>query len=380
MMLFVLLRSLQYAGPGLVISDFDCFYIVARLFADGRIVDAYDLALFTKAQAGLLGGLRSFAWTYPPPFNMVIAPLAWMPRALGFLIFMGLTLSGFLFIVRQLAGQWLAPAYMLLLMPVFNIVAAGQNGFLTGLLASVAMLAMLHNKRWAGVPLGLMIIKPHLAIGLATYVVARRDWRTFWTAAATVVASLLVATLVQGVEIWPAFFNGVRAASGLLPAGYFPFYRMVSSYATVRSLGFGHGAATAVQMVVAVLALAAIIWSGIRLPTRWGLALAGVATMLISPYVFDYDIMVAAAGLALLLPDFVGLARPSVRSVIYGGFVVAAGNGVINEMLGPTRALPPSEHPFALAGVVMIGVFVLLGHALWRGLANQQNGKTSEAQ
>jgi hypothetical protein len=380
MTMLVLFRALQYAGLGPILSDFDSFYVVARLLADGRLVDAYDLGLFAKAQAVLLGSTHNLAWTYPPPFNLVIAPLAWVARPVAFLFFMGGSLAALLLVVRRLAGNWFAPALVLMLVPAFNITAMGQNGFLTGMLAGLALLGMLNGRRWAGVPLGLLIIKPHLAVGLAVYVVARRDWQTFRTAAATVALTLLVSTLLLGVDIWPAFFTGLRTTGALLASGYFPYYRMVSVYSTLLTLGMAPAIALAAHAVAAILLLLAIGWAAPRLSVRHGLALAGTATLLISPYAYDYDLMIAAAALALLMPDLAGLMGPGRRSALYAGFIFAAGYGIFNEIISPGANPTVLDAPPALASLGLLTVVALILAAVRRDLADPKAGKIAQAQ
>ena len=127
----------------------------------------------------------------------------------------------------------------LLLAPLFVItLRCGQNGFLIGALVAAAAIGLSKGHASAGVPLGLMVLKPHLAIALALHVLLARRWKVALVALAVVAGSSLVAALALGPAIWMDFLGAVGEASAFLAAGLYPFYRMVSVYAAARSLGF----------------------------------------------------------------------------------------------------------------------------------------------
>ena len=61
----------------------------------------------------------------------------------------------------------------------------------------------------AGIPLGLMVIKPHLAAGIGVLTLISRRWRVALLAAAIIAASSLLATFAFGPDIWTSFRAGV---------------------------------------------------------------------------------------------------------------------------------------------------------------------------
>ena len=66
-------------------------------------------------------------------------------------------------------------------------IRCGQNGFLTGALIGLGLFYLRKGSSLAGLPLGLMVIKPHLAVAFAVYAIATRRWKT-----ATVASRLLL--------------------------------------------------------------------------------------------------------------------------------------------------------------------------------------------
>lgn len=348
-------------GPG-PLSDFDMFHASADAILAGDAVRIYDEAWYRALQQQLYGQDLGGIWTYPPPYDALIAPLGLLPRPAAMLLFTIATLLAYLLMLRRLAGPWLGIALLLLAPLMMSVVIMGQNGLLTGALAGLAAIGLIEQRRWAGVPLGLMVIKPHMAAGLALNVLVARDWRTVLTAALTVALALAAATLALGTAIWPAFLAGVAHTSERLAGDGFPLYRMVSVYAAARTLGAAPGAATAVQAVMAVLAIAAIVMAQRRLPLRQALGIACIAGLMISPYAFDYDLPVAGVGLVLLLPTLAKTGRPAELLLAYAAFLVAVSWG---------GRVPhgPGLSPVAAGGLAMPVLLALVTRMVWRGQA-----------
>jgi hypothetical protein len=346
-------------GPG-PLSDFDLFYGSARAIVAGDAARLYDEAWFNAWQQRLFGGGIGGIWTYPPPYVALIAPLALVPRPLAMLLFTMGTLVAYLLVVRRLAGAWLGLTLLLLTPLLMSVVILGQNGLLTGTLTGLAVIGLTEQRRWAGVPLGLMIIKPHLAAGLAVNRLVARDGATVLTAALTVALAAAAATLALGSGIWPAFLAAVAHTSARLAGDGFPLYRMVSVYTAARTLGAAPAVATAAQGVMAVLALAAIVVAQRRLPLRQGLGIACLAGLMISPYAFDYDLPVAGIGLVLLLPALARHGRLAELLLAYAAFLLAA-------CWGSTVNHGPGLSPLAAGGLAMPVLLALVSRILWRG-------------
>lgn len=357
------------ANAGLA-TDFDVFHLGARAILAGDLERLYDFAWFKDFQRATFGREFNAPFSYPPTFALAIAPFGLVARGAAFILFIGLTLAGFLRVLPRLGRESLPAALSLLLLPIFGVVIFGQNGLLTGALAGLACLGLAGRRRWAGVPIGLLIIKPHLAIGFAVYVIVNRDWRSFLTAGAVAGGVAALSALIFGLAAWQGFFTAAANAGRLLPTGFFPFYRMVSVYAAVRSWGAPATLATLAQVASAVLALAAIIIAQRRLPPRQAVGITAIATLLFSPYAYDYDLLIAGSGLALLLPDLLARGSPAARSTLYGLFLFAAGYGLaLRTWLGEAPRAP-ADLPIALAAVGLVGCLAMV----WRVLQQPESG------
>jgi hypothetical protein len=173
----------------------------------------------------------------------------------------------------------------------------GQNGFLTAAIIGLFALLWLRDggRTRAGVPLGLLVIKPHLGIGLGVLVLVSGQWRLLATAFATVALFCLLSLAAFGPEAWTAFLAATRFAGESMEKGLYPLFRMTSAYALGFSFGLPSGAALA---LVAVVATVRGHW-----PPRRQMGVALFATLAISPYNYDYDMAVLGLALAVLAPD-----------------------------------------------------------------------------
>jgi hypothetical protein len=241
---------------------------------------------------------------------------------------------------------------------------------LTGTLIGLACIGFLRRRSAAGLPLGLMVIKPHLAAGFALYALAAGRWRTAMVAVLTVVVASALATTFLGASVWAAFLHGMGEARALLETGSYPLFRLVSVYAALRSAGASATVALSGQAVVALLALTALSLSvRRRLPLRQQLGFAVFGCLLITPYAYDYDLPIFGIGLALLLPDLSRLGSWREQAAVFGLSFFTSGWGLVKT--GTIDALGISREEVAsVAGVTLLGLFVLVCRILARDLGD----------
>lgn len=298
-----------YLGSAPNLVDFDAFYVVGIMAQEGRIAEAYHLPHLVEAYRTHAGLDSQMPWTYPPQFDLIVALLPALPRGLSYLVFTGLSFLAFLWVLHRLAGVYL-PAVLAATLPILYIqLACGQNGFLTAAILGWMALWVTEGRRGAGLALGLMVIKPHMGIGLGLWALVRGEWRLLAQAVGVTLASGLLATLVFGPAVWGAFRGGVAEAAGFLETGLYPFFRMTSLYAGLHRLGVDPGLAMAAQITLALVAVSAVIWFARRAPLRHALAMACAGTLLLSPYTYDYDLTLLAVAFALVARDLFARAR-----------------------------------------------------------------------
>lgn len=357
------LSGLRLHNQSRDLIDFEGFYLAGQLVWRGAIGEAYHFITMFQLQKTLSGNETFQPWTYPPQFDLLVAPLALLPVGLAYGLFMIATLAAYLATLKRIAAENFVPVLILLTPIIVITIGCGQNGFLTGTLIGLACLGLQARTSWAGVPLGLMIIKPHLAVAFAVYTLVGRRWGTALVAAATVAATSALATILLGPAVWTAFLDGVKEARVFLDRGFYPFFRMVSIYAVVHSLGFSGLVASAAQVLSAIGALGAVVLASQQFSPRRALGVTAIATLLISPYEYDYDLMTLGIGLGLLLPDFARFGTDRERLTLYlvapfiGMFSIV--QTLYSAAFRPHKVLGGDADLLSLGGLALITSLIL---------------------
>jgi len=340
-------QLLPTLGARNTLVDFDAFYIVGQLFWDGRIADAYDVTVMAQIQNALVGHNGFMPWTYPPQFDLITLTLPALPRGVAYAVFTGLTLAAYLAVLARLAGPALLWVLIALAPALYVTLTIGQNAFLTGALMGLFCVLSLRGASMAGLPLGLLVIKPHLGFGLAAHALAKGRWAVIgWALAVTVMSSALAAWAFGG-DIWAAFLAGAEQAGAALRTDFYPIYRMTSIYAALHSLGTPPSVAIWAQGALGLLACVLIILAVRRgLPQHQTLAMACFTAALVSPYLYDYDMVVIGIALALIAADLRARTGALDRVLLLGLFWVAGGLGMIHALL---HAAEPWEVRAAIA-------------------------------
>ena len=185
----------------------------------------------------------------------------------------------------------------------------GHNGFLTAALIAGA-LVQLDRRPWlAGMLIGLLAYKPQFGLLIPLVLAVSGRWRVFISAALTVAALAIAVTLAFGGDVWTAFLASTKfTRSVVLEQGGTGWYKIQSVFSLVRMWGGGIPLAYAVQGAVSLTVAGALVWLW-RARKSFALKAAAllIGTVLATPYVLDYDLMLLAPAIAFLAAD--GAAR-----------------------------------------------------------------------
>lgn len=287
--------------------DFITFWSAARLAVAGQPTAAFDPAAIAAVQHGAVPGMGDalFLWHYPPMFLLLVLPLGLLPYPAALAVFSGAVVALWAGLVRALFEDrraWLVAAAT----PagLVNFVD-GQNGFLTAGLAGFALALLDRRPRLAGVLIGLLAIKPHLAALFPVALIAGRRWQTVASAALTAIVFTGVGVAAFGTPTALAFLHDLPSVGDVVDRAGLPWGQMPSPYVLMLSL---HAPVVAAALVQAVAALAAAIcvwhaWRRDAAPFEAQAAALLVGSLLVSPYLFTYDwtwLAVALAYLAIL--------------------------------------------------------------------------------
>jgi Glycosyltransferase family 87 len=282
--------------------DFITFWGASHLGLTGHPADAYDIRLISDAEKIAVPRLNSlFVWYYPPAFYLVILPLAFLPYLVAYLSFILATLACYVVLLYRVVRNKTAWCYLAAFSGLWMNFFHGQNAFLTASLAGAALMCLPRRPILAGVLVGLLAIKPHLALLFPVALIAIGAWSTLITAAVTAILFTAIGTAVLGVGTLKACVASLGFARHFLETGLLPWAKMPTVFAFGRLLGLPVAGAYAVHAVVAVGATL-VVWRVWRHCQDWQLRGAALmtATFLISPYLFDYDLAWLAFPIAWL--------------------------------------------------------------------------------
>lgn len=285
------------------VFDFESLYLTGELALQGRLACAYEVACMSAQETARFGSVFFNHVAVPPPYALLLAVLALAPAYIAYAVFAGLSFFAYLLTLRAIAGEDTKTILLLFFPTILDTLMTGQSGLLTSALIAGACIWLVRGDARAGIPMGLMLIKPHVALTIATTAVCYRAWRTAVVAIATVAALLVVCAAFFGFGVWPAFLHGLQATGRELLQGRWSPTIMVSVYQTAANSGVSLENAHQIQLAVslAVIGCVYLMSRRARLADTAGFAL--VSATLMSPYFFYYDFLLASIGVALLLPS-----------------------------------------------------------------------------
>ena len=187
-------------------------------------------------------------------------------------------------------------------MAFFNALV-GQNGFLTAALIGGALYLIPIRPVLAGICLGLLTYKPQYGLLFPIALIAAGHWRVFVSASVTAIAMVFVSWLAFGTESWLAFFHWMpRFSQAFLTEGKATWWKLQSIFSMVRYFGGTEQLAWAFQWVLtaSVAVVLALMWRS-RVPYTLKAAALAAGTLLTTPYLFMYDMMVLAIAVAFLV-------------------------------------------------------------------------------
>ncbi|MEL6378003.1 MAG: glycosyltransferase family 87 protein, partial [Pseudomonadota bacterium] len=335
-------------------TDFSSFYTAGQLALEGRPADAYQPSEQAKIQLALFEAdeIPFYVWHYPPLFLVVAAGLAMLPYALSWFAWASVTLVSYIAVVQRLFRKDTVILAAIGFPAVLINFLHGQNGFVIAALFAGALLCLRSKPLLAGVLIGLMAFKPQFGVLIPIALFAGGFYRTFAMATLTVVLTCAATVLLFGEHTWFAFFESTQATRDqVLESGGAGWHKMQSLFSAVRMWGGSILIAYIAQAVLIVSVTLATIWIW-RSKIDYELKAASlmVGALLVSPYVYDYD-------LVLLAPAALFLIRHSLRS----GFAPYEQFGLAFVWLVPILARPSALVLFVpLAFLSMLWLFALL--------------------
>ncbi|HTU10109.1 MAG TPA: glycosyltransferase family 87 protein [Allosphingosinicella sp.] len=319
------LMATRFGGDGSIADvalwgrDFVNVYTSGALTHAGRLDILYDVPAYQAYQLQLFdAALVSHNYSYPPVTLFYTWAFALLPYWAALILWLAGTGALFWWAARPYLREVRLPGWVALAAPACLVnLWAGHYGFLIGALWLGAWTLLPRRPVLAGMLIGCLVVKPHLAILVPLVLLVRRDWVAFGAAAATSIGLVLLSVLLFGPEIWLTYLGdtALRQAEMVDDVGAFFLTMMPTVAPALSSLGASTVLALLVQGAVALWAVTLLVRHLPKDSRAAGLATA-TATFLVLPYAFAYDMTVV--GLAgLLLFRRAVMAPPGPYHVLY---------------------------------------------------------------
>lgn len=295
--LFVLcgFTAFHFAYSGTIAPDFVSYWAAGRMTFEGHPALAYDIAAHRSIEQRIFPTVGYLPFVYPPSFLLVLLPFGMAPFSIAFVAWIAITAALYIVSIRRMIETRFALAQAA---AAANFIV-GQNGFLTCAIFIRGTALLKSKPLLGGAVLGLLSLKPQLALLLPVALIAGREWRAVFGG---ILCSLLLwalGLLLLGVGPYQGFLSMIGHFSHWLGAGRWRWGEIASVYAMLRFFGVQQAFALAIHVT---LALVAAVVTGYAWATRSDrrIPILAASTLLASPYVFTYDALLLVMPMACL--------------------------------------------------------------------------------
>jgi alpha-1,2-mannosyltransferase len=343
-------------------TEFRMFWTGSYMALHGELSDIYNNSKFEAVETRLAGTEKGHVWLYPPPFLLMVLPLSLLPFLASLGIWLAVTLSCYLLILRRICPQPHVILWMVFFPGIVINFMVGHNGFLSGTLVGGGLLFINSSPILAGILFGLFFYKPQLGILIPLALLAGRRWNILGITAISAAGIGIASALIFGPDTWLEFLRNLPIAAKLTDSPRF-WDRMPTIYAAARAAGNGTLIAWTLQgiMMLGVMAGVYWVWSGkASAASRASILILGI--LLVTRYAFIYDYAILAIPLAWLWQEgqttgWLSLEKPL---LLYGWVMPAISSLMLTTVNWPLSVL-------MLPTTIALFILVLRRHYVERG-------------
>ena len=296
-------HHLIFESGACVGGDFVNLYAASIAALKGDPASVYDIHRQHLQEVAVMAGKDSgvLGFHYPPMFLLIVLPLSTLPFVASWVVFEAVTLAGYLAVLRRIApvplGLWLAITFPAV---IINFMC-GQNGFLTTALIGGGLLLLDRCPLLAGLLFGLMAYKPQFAILIPLALIVARLWRALIATAISTILFAAASLAVFGAPAWRAFAGSIAFTQKIvlervrsISPPWKPFLGQSGCGWKRQCCVCVSGGGCDIRGVCGGLGLAA------GRPFALKGATLAVGSLMVSPYVLQYDLVLLALPIAWL--------------------------------------------------------------------------------
>ncbi len=288
----------------LIGRDFVNSWMGARAALGGDPAAWFDFQTYNGALRALFGAdFPEHNWSYPPHLLLFTWPLAFLSYLPAYAVWCALGFAVYFLVVAR-GEKRIGRLVMLAAAPAVLVnIFAGQNGFFSAALMIGALTLMDRRPVLSGVLFALLTLKPQLGLLVPLMLALTGRWRCL--AAAIVATLVLVAAtaLAFGPQVWIDYVKVAMPMQQIVlthGSGIFPAM-MPTAFMNARIAHLPLEWCWTIQAIVSAAAIAVVAWTFWKPRDRvLSLALFVTASFLVTPYAFNYDMVVFGWVVAML--------------------------------------------------------------------------------
>lgn len=286
-------------------TDFMKVYSAGQLVAEGYPEGAYDPDKHHVAQRRIISNTGYYAWHYPPMYLFVARFLAAFDYMVALAIFIIPTFLFYLWALFRLVKRRETLLIAAAFPGVLVCAGHGQNGFLIAGLFAMLFVELEKRPVLAGSLLGIATLKPHLGLFFPLGLGVAKKGEVLMGAVMTAILIGTFSSVVFGLDTWRAFFDHTfgYTLDIILEDGAVGWFKVQSAFAAFGRIGAPSLFSYVVQGLATLFAGAVVIdlWRREEAPLELKGAAVVIGSMLGAPYFLDYDLVLLAVPIALIV-------------------------------------------------------------------------------
>jgi len=324
-------------------QDFVPFWAAGHLVRDGLAAGPYIPAMLNAAEKTVYPPGVFGPFLYPPPFLIFCLFFSGLPFFWALAAYTCVGGAAYATAMYRATGScWIVFAALAIPAMLINL-TIGQDGMLMAAALGGGLTLMDRRPRTAGLILGLMVVKPHLALAVSVALMLSRRWTVLGFAILSSIGLIVLSFAFFGWNCWHAFLLGTKYARYVLEQGATsPANKFQSVFAVARLLGCSVNLAYGLQMACAAGAFGLLVAAEFRgVSDGVERSLIVLVSLLVTPYLMPYDLILVAFPLGWLLTKWTRTGFPR-----YGKLVLIL--GYLTTVLPLVEAAPPDLFVFGL--------------------------------
>jgi len=313
-------HGLELATPGLLdrsgrlkASDYSRLYVTGAIAHEGRwgmLFDANTHLAVAKARVHPQLEMEGLHPNYGPTAAWLLGPFSRLSFLRSWLAFTIVSTTLYLLAILALVDttpalarwRWLVLLGALASPALFTAMRYGQLSAVTAAVFAVTAAAGRRGRPWiAGFCLGLASYKPNLIVPALTIWLLAREWRLLGGLVGGAIAHVGVGVIVAGPSVTVEWIHvlATLARDPNLIQGFPGEVHSLRGFWRLLGLQGAALGALALLTSLAVVVVAVRIWRAGSTSARWAGLTA--ATILVSPHLLTYDLLLLSGALVLIL-------------------------------------------------------------------------------